>query len=401
LYLSERNIYGSSRLGMENVNYLIASTNATNIEAYAPENVVVGDKAFELSNHLGNVLNVVTDRKIPEFDATGDLAFFNAVVVGYSDYYPFGMQRISGGTLGRYGFNGMESIDEVSGAKNSYDFGARLYDPRIGRWLSIDPLASKYPSLSPYNFVNNNPIIYVDIDGKDFVITIDQNNKTITIAEKYYIEDSKDKASLDAMNIGAEFWNSQSDKFVYLIKNDKGELISYDVKFKITTEVIQLENGNFTEEQGKQMNAGSSVTVYPHEVLQRGESHDEGGADIRGKGFARSILISEKNATDKETIAHEFGHNLGLTHKFGLMNSTLNGILNITPHDIKEILGRAGIGDNKNLKGEKWLGGTMRGEVQGDPSIGDNFNLDGKVYTKEKAEKIIKKDEKKKEKAEK
>jgi RHS repeat-associated protein len=317
--------------------------------------------------------------------------------------YPFGMQMpnrqssLIAGDEHRYGFNNMEGDPEIKGSGNSYDFGARIYDPRIGRWLSRDPLEAKYPSLSPYNFVNNNPIIYVDVDGKDFVITIDQKNKTITISEKYYIEDSKDKASLNAMNIGAEFWNSQSDKFVYLIKNDKGELISYNVKFDVTTEVIQLdENRNFTAEQGNQMDAGSSVKVLPHEVLQRGESHDEGGSDVRGKGFGRAIQISEKNATDKETISHEFGHNLGLTHKSGLMYNTLNGILNISMHDITEILGRAGIGDNKDLKGEKWLGGEMRGEVQGDPSVGGDFNLEGKVYTKEKADKVIKKDEKKK-----
>jgi RHS repeat-associated protein len=167
LYLSERNIYGSSRLGMENVNYLIASSNATNIEAYAHENVVVGDKAFELSNHLGNVLNVVTDRKIPEFDATtGDLAFFNAVVVGYSDYYPFGMQRISGGTLGRYGFNGYEKDDEVKGAGNSLDFGARIYDPRVARFLSLDPRLKDFPFWSPYIFASNNPTRMIDINGE-------------------------------------------------------------------------------------------------------------------------------------------------------------------------------------------------------------------------------------------
>jgi RHS repeat-associated protein len=202
LYLSERNIYGSSRLGMENVNYLIASTNTTNIEAYAHEKVVVGDKAFELSNHLGNfndtwvlsnktlsginpvrnlseatgVLNTITDKKLPEFDATtGDLAFFNAVVVGYSDYYPFGMQMpgrhgSDNADSYRYGFNGMESIDEVSGAKNSYDFGARLYNPRIARWMSTDAYESKYPSSTPYNFAVNNPLLFIDPDGNDNVI---------------------------------------------------------------------------------------------------------------------------------------------------------------------------------------------------------------------------------------
>src|SRR5690554_6488786 len=66
----------------------------------------------------------------------------------------------------RYGFNSMEKDDEIKGQGNSYDFGARLYDPRVGRWLSIEPLASKYPDLSPYNFVANSPIIFIDPDGE-------------------------------------------------------------------------------------------------------------------------------------------------------------------------------------------------------------------------------------------
>jgi len=67
----------------------------------------------------------------------------------------------------RYGFNGMEKDDEIKGSGNSYDFGARMYDSRIGRWFALDPLSTRYPYLSPYNFVANNPIIYVDPDGKE------------------------------------------------------------------------------------------------------------------------------------------------------------------------------------------------------------------------------------------
>jgi RHS repeat-associated protein len=181
---------------MENVNYLIASTSAGNIEAYAHENVVVGDKAFELSNHLGNfndtwvlsnktlsginpvrnlseatgVLNTITDKKLPEFDATtGDLAFFNADVVGYSDYYPFGMQMPErNGSTGdyRYGFNGMEQDDEIKGTGNSYTTQWRQYDHRIGRWLRLDPLAHTLGHLSPYHFSLNNPINVIDGDGQ-------------------------------------------------------------------------------------------------------------------------------------------------------------------------------------------------------------------------------------------
>lgn len=67
----------------------------------------------------------------------------------------------------RYGFNGMEKDDEIAGSGNNYDFGARIYDSRIGRWTSTDPLLKNY--ISPYNFSKNNPVIYLDPDGRDEV----------------------------------------------------------------------------------------------------------------------------------------------------------------------------------------------------------------------------------------
>lgn len=66
-----------------------------------------------------------------------------------------------------YGFNGMEKDDEVKGSGNSYDFGARIYDARVGRWLSTDPKESKYSFISSYSFANNNPVFYVDPSGED------------------------------------------------------------------------------------------------------------------------------------------------------------------------------------------------------------------------------------------
>ena len=67
----------------------------------------------------------------------------------------------------RHGFNGMEKDDEIYAATGtSYDFGARMYDPRVGRSLSLDPLAGKYPGISPYSFALNTPIQAKDPDGK-------------------------------------------------------------------------------------------------------------------------------------------------------------------------------------------------------------------------------------------
>ena len=75
-------------------------------------------------------------------------------------------------TCYRYGFNGMEKDDEVKGNGNSLDFGARIYDARIGRWLSLDPMAKEYPSLSDYSYTANNPILFIDVGGKWLGVTI-------------------------------------------------------------------------------------------------------------------------------------------------------------------------------------------------------------------------------------
>lgn len=74
----------------------------------------------------------------------------------------------------RYGFNGKEKDDELKGSGNSYDFGARMYDSRLGRWLSMDPLTCSYPTLSPYVFVSNMPIIAIDPTGREIVIVGDE-----------------------------------------------------------------------------------------------------------------------------------------------------------------------------------------------------------------------------------
>ncbi len=80
--------------------------------------------------------------------------------------FPFGeemaAQHAGGAYATRYKFNGKE-LDPQTGY---YYYGARYYDPVVSRWLSIDPLAEKYPGLSPYNYTANNPVMLVDPDGK-------------------------------------------------------------------------------------------------------------------------------------------------------------------------------------------------------------------------------------------
>jgi RHS repeat-associated protein len=74
-------------------------------------------------------------------------------------------RSFSSGSKYRYGFNGKEKSNEIYGEGNAYAFEARIYDPRLGRFLSPDPLESSYPSQSTYVFAANNPIALIDYLG--------------------------------------------------------------------------------------------------------------------------------------------------------------------------------------------------------------------------------------------
>ena len=87
-------------------------------------------------------------------------------VLEHNDYSGFG-QRLesSTGRANRYSYNGKE--EQVTGSVGLTDYGARFYDNTLPRWTTPDPLAEKYYSISPYAFCNNNPVNFVDPDGRD------------------------------------------------------------------------------------------------------------------------------------------------------------------------------------------------------------------------------------------
>src|SRR5690606_30828597 len=104
--LAERNVYGSSRVG----------TNKTPVEMIGviPQTDythTLGDRNYFLSNHLGNNLVTVTDRKLPVDDGSGMIAFYMPHVISTSDFYPFGVtikERTFAAQNTRYQFNGKE-----------------------------------------------------------------------------------------------------------------------------------------------------------------------------------------------------------------------------------------------------------------------------------------------------
>ncbi len=128
----------------------------------------IGDKNYELKNHLGNVLAVVSDRKLVKPYVGGNFDGFESDVVSYSNYYPFGMEIKAlslNGESTRYGFGGHEKDNEISGNGNYLAFGDYGYNPRLARRFNIDPMIGTFPWMSPYAVFNNNPIYFADPTG--------------------------------------------------------------------------------------------------------------------------------------------------------------------------------------------------------------------------------------------
>lgn len=195
---------------------------------------------------------------------------FNPNVIQYADYFPFGMtiQGKNGGSEYRYGFNGMEEDKEVKGDNNSYDFGARIYDPRIGRWLSCDAVSAKKPDLSPYQGFRNNPIVFIDPDGNDewnSIILKDQEGNiiskatsrisTLNIMSSGVMEVSDGGGGWFRMSNGYDFSNTmtfqvQSDGSIKHTSNEQVILKKHGIKDR--------EYGPFAKKKGTVYSKGLS-----------------------------------------------------------------------------------------------------------------------------------------------
>jgi RHS repeat-associated protein len=150
--LTEQHIYGSARLGQYKGGVLEARQ-------------TLGKRTYELSNHLGNVLTVISDNI--GMDATNKWA----KVINASDYYAFGLEMnartFSDASAYRYGFNGKEKDGNGEFGDNDYDYGFRIYNPRISRFLSVDPLTREYPWNSTYAFAENDVVRSIDLEGTE------------------------------------------------------------------------------------------------------------------------------------------------------------------------------------------------------------------------------------------
>jgi len=231
----------------------------------------------------------------------------------------------------RYGFNGKEMDNELYGDGNQYDFGARIQDPRLGRWLSTDPLQTKYAGLSPYSYVNNSPILMIDNDGKDFEVYIDEKNKTITIKATFYTDNSRItyNQALAAVN----YINSASDKYdfqtsageTYKIKMEMNVIpikipaLGENIKTQNMAAALNDDAANFIENSsslplGKLADGQVGVTTYGGDRILTFSASGDIWGPVREDILKNWGITGDLNEFDKQTKAHEILHALGLDH---------------------------------------------------------------------------------------
>lgn len=250
-------------------------------EGYVANNGGTLSYVFQYKDHLGNI-------RLSYARNTGS---GSTDIIEENNYYAFGLEHqgynntpkfaFGNTTAEQYKYNGKELQDEL--ALNFYDYGARNYDPALGRWMNIDPLAEKMRRHSPYNYAFNNPVYFIDPDGMapgDFYDQ--QGNKVGTDGKddhKVYVLTDKNevKAANEATKKGLKF--SKSDV------NSEIELPSFDVRSRMGDAVKRSDNptaddptGGTHEEGGYYgTNAkGDSIVID----AEPGAAHQKGSSGV-------------------------------------------------------------------------------------------------------------------------
>lgn len=269
--------------------------------------------------------------------------YFEAEIVSITDYYPrlndsvgqaFGsvMQTRSysaraASTDGyRYGFNGKEK--ESDGSSDNYDFGARICDGRLGRWLLIDPERAKYPGLTTCSFCASSPVSTIDPTGGIIEIAYSATNKkgeaivkSVAYVNGKYYENNKNGKAKQVK--GKALKKLMKNDFVSCVANDLESLRSLGGVAKERLEIlegsehvhtIQKTNDQYkiNESVEKDKTAGDANNGTGTDIYYDQKDESAGHEPEKRPGFI---------ALGHELLGHSFQSDRGVT-QLEIMNSS-------------------------------------------------------------------------------
>ncbi|MFN9319754.1 MAG: hypothetical protein ACK58Q_04150 [Chitinophagales bacterium] len=251
--------------------------------------------------------NLIQNQKFKKAEKRTD--FF----VTYS--FPFGMPMpnrtysLSSGSKYRFGFGGHENDDEILGDGNHLSFADFGYDPRIGRRWNVDPLASKYPMMSPYSTFNNNPILYDDPSGMSGEASINKQTKTITVTSIYAFY-----GSASTPKLAKEYAGNIEKAFNAANAKIKIDGVDYKVQFKVVGVDVSKIGGNLNEKVVQKHISQNTDIKINYVRLEESTNRSEGNSYTDpGVGGANTGYWSTKQVADNggTTEPHEHNHSAG------------------------------------------------------------------------------------------